>query len=173
MELSALSHSAARSQIQSALAHGWLRIANPPAPPSRLPIPLDAGETAAISLALSVAADLILIDEKRGRAAARAAGLHVGGLLGELLHAKRQGCLPSLRPEIVRLHRKDSMSYKTLNGARVGDIYMSLIHTCELNQVNPFEYLVALQEHSRQVVKDPSRWLPWNHTEALAPADTG
>ena len=71
------------------------------------------------------------------------------------------------------LHRKNSMSYKTLNGARVGDIYMSLIHTCELNQVNPFEYLVALQEHSQQVAKDPSRWLPWNHTQALAPADTG
>ena len=53
------------------------------------------------------------------------------------------------------LHRKNSMSYKTLNGARVGDIYMSLIHTCELNQVNPFEYLVALQEHSQQVAKDP------------------
>jgi hypothetical protein len=91
LELSALSHSAARSQIQSALAQGWLRIANAPAPLPRLSLPLDAGETAAISLALSVAADLILIDEKRGRAAARAAGLHMGGLLGELLHAKQQG----------------------------------------------------------------------------------
>jgi hypothetical protein len=31
------------------------------------------------------------------------------------------------------------MSYKTLNGARIGDVYMSLIHTCQLNRVNPFE----------------------------------
>jgi hypothetical protein len=71
------------------------------------------------------------------------------------------------------LHRKNSMSYKTLNGARVGDIYMSLIHTGQLNQVNPFEYLIALQEHSQEVAKDPTRWLPWNYTEALAPTDTG
>jgi len=27
-----------------------------------------------------------------------------------------------------------------MNGARVGDLYMSLIHTCELNKVNPFDY---------------------------------
>jgi hypothetical protein len=40
------------------------------------------------------------------------------------------------------LHRKNSMAYKTLNGARVGDIYMSLIHTCELSRVNPFEVTI-------------------------------
>ena len=37
------------------------------------------------------------------------------------------------------LHRKDALFYKTRNGARVGDLFMSLIHTCELNQANPFE----------------------------------
>lgn len=71
------------------------------------------------------------------------------------------------------LHRRNSMSYKTLNGARVGDIFMSLLHTCQLNRVNPFEYLVTLQEHSQQVAKAPTRWLPWNYTEALASTDTG
>ena len=71
------------------------------------------------------------------------------------------------------LHRKNSMAYKTLNGARVGDVYMSLIHTCQLHRVNPFEYLLALQEHSQDVAKDVGRWLPWNYTEALAPTDTG
>ena len=35
------------------------------------------------------------------------------------------------------LHRKNSLFYKTLNGADVGDLYMTLIHTCELNDVNP------------------------------------
>ena len=65
------------------------------------------------------------------------------------------------------------MSYKTLNGARVGDIFMSLIHCCQLNGVNPFEYLIALQEHGQQVAQAPTRWLPWNYTEALPPPDTG
>ena len=71
------------------------------------------------------------------------------------------------------LHRKNSMSYKTLNGARVGDLFMSLIHTCQLNRVNPLAYLLALQEHSQQVAKDATRWLPWNYSEALVPSDTG
>jgi hypothetical protein len=39
------------------------------------------------------------------------------------------------------LHRKNALFYKTMNGARVGDLFMSLIHTCELNKVNPFDYL--------------------------------
>ena len=30
------------------------------------------------------------------------------------------------------LHRKGSLFYKTVRGAQVGDIYMSLIHTCRL-----------------------------------------
>jgi hypothetical protein len=71
------------------------------------------------------------------------------------------------------LHRKNSLSYKTRNGARVGDVFMSLIHTCQLNRVNPFAYLMALQEHSQDVAKEVGRWLPWNFTEALAPSDTG
>ena len=37
-----------------------------------------------------------------------------------------------------------SLFYKTLNGADVGDLYMSLIHTCDLNDVNPFDYLTEL-----------------------------
>jgi len=36
------------------------------------------------------------------------------------------------------LHRKNSLFYKTENGAEVGDLFMSLIHTSELNGANPF-----------------------------------
>jgi len=68
------------------------------------------------------------------------------------------------------LHRKNSLSYKTLNGARVGDIHMSLIHTCALNQVNPFDYAMALQRHAAETLKTPSAWLPWNYHLAMAAA---
>jgi len=61
------------------------------------------------------------------------------------------------------LHRKNALFYKTLNGARVGDVFMSLIHTAELNGIAPFEYLVALQRHHQAVALDPSDWLPWNY----------
>lgn len=45
---------------------------------------------------------------------------------------------------------------------------MSLIHTCKLAKVNPFDYLVALQKHAMEVLKNPQRWLPWNYKAALA-----
>ena len=64
------------------------------------------------------------------------------------------------------LHRKNSLFYKTLRGARVGDIFMSLIHTCRLSNVNPFDYLVALQKHSAEACRNPQDWLPWNYTAA-------
>jgi hypothetical protein len=46
------------------------------------------------------------------------------------------------------LHRKNSYFYRTENGAHVGDLFMSLIHTCELNGANPFQYLTELQKHA-------------------------
>ena len=65
------------------------------------------------------------------------------------------------------LHRKNSYFFKTLNGALVGDRFMTLIHTCELNCINPFVYLIALQKHHKTVARNPSEWLPWNYTAAL------
>ena len=104
LELGAMSHQAARSQIQAALARGWLRVEDTTLLPSlSLPVRLDAGELAAMALGVAVRADVLLIDEKRGRVAARALGLAVSGLLGELLHARLQGWIPNLRDEIARL----------------------------------------------------------------------
>ena len=37
------------------------------------------------------------------------------------------------------LHRKNSLFFKTEHGAYIGDLFMSLIHTCNLCKVNPFE----------------------------------
>jgi transposase len=68
------------------------------------------------------------------------------------------------------LHRKNSLFYKTKNGAGVGDLYMSLIHTCELNRVNPVDYLTELQRHADDVAQAPGAWLPWNYRNQLAPA---
>jgi transposase len=66
------------------------------------------------------------------------------------------------------LHRKNALFYKTENGARVGDLFMSLIYTCQLNEVNPFDYLTELQRHSDQVAAHPELWLPWNYRVARA-----
>lgn len=71
------------------------------------------------------------------------------------------------------LHRKNSLSYKTLNGARIGDIHMSIIHTCQLNSVNPFDYLMVLQKHAKSVQKTPAEWLPWNYLNVVKTTETG
>ncbi len=68
------------------------------------------------------------------------------------------------------LHRKNSLFYKTENGARVGDLFMSLIHTCELCGANPFDYLTQLQRHAGELAQNPSEWMPWNYQTALEPA---
>ena len=68
------------------------------------------------------------------------------------------------------LHRKNSLSYKTLNGAQTGDLFMSLIHTCRLNRINPFAYLLAIATHPKEVKAQPSAWLPWNYPKAETPA---
>jgi transposase len=66
------------------------------------------------------------------------------------------------------LNRKNALFYKSLNGAGVGDLFMSLIHTCELNGANPLDYLTELQRHSTELAARPSEWMPWNYRETLA-----
>ncbi len=66
------------------------------------------------------------------------------------------------------VHRKNSLFFRSLEGARIGDAYMSLIHTAELCGADPFDYLVALMRHSKTVADAPAEWMPWNYTEARA-----
>lgn len=71
------------------------------------------------------------------------------------------------------LHRKNALFYRTLAGAHVGDVFMSLIHTAELNHVAPFDYLVALQRNAADLVANPSAWMPWNYQATLAEHHAG
>jgi transposase len=66
------------------------------------------------------------------------------------------------------LHRKNALFYKTQNGARVGDLFMSLIYTCQLNRANPFDYLTQLQRHADAIAASPRLWMPWNYRDAEA-----
>jgi hypothetical protein len=70
------------------------------------------------------------------------------------------------------LHRKNSMFYKSERGARTGDIFMSLIYTCQLCTGDPFGYLTALQQNKAVVSSNPQAWLPWNYREQLGLTDT-
>jgi transposase len=67
------------------------------------------------------------------------------------------------------LHRKNALFYRTLHGSEVGDLFMSLIHTCELADANPFDYLTQLQRHAGELVANPSAWMPWNYLQQTQP----
>ena len=94
---------------------GWIVVLalREPALAQALDLELDEGEAAAIALALELGADVVLIDERRGRSVAGRLGLNVLGVLGVLLEAKSQDRIPHIRPVLDALIRD--------TGFRIGD----------------------------------------------------
>lgn len=106
-ELTALDAPSAQAALAEAVRTGWLK--EMPLPASA-PFPaglrgLDAGETEALRLALSITAAAVLMDEKEGRQCAASLGIRTIGVLGILITAKQSGSIPSLRAEIDKLRR--------------------------------------------------------------------
>ncbi len=77
-------------------------------------------------------------------------------------------CEATLKRAIM--HRKNSLFYRSITGARTGDTFMSLIHSAELNGVEPFEYLIELLKHPEEVRQNPAQWMPWSYP---APTSSG
>ena len=64
--------------------------------------------------------------------------------------------------------RKNSLFFRTEHSAYIASVLTSLIATCLYAGVNALDYLVALQEHRREVVADPAAWLPWSYAPSRA-----
>lgn len=75
-------------------------------------------------------------------------------------------CEATLKRAIM--HRKNSLFYRSATGARAGDAFMSLIHSAELNGVEPFDYLIELLKHPEDVQQDPAGWMPWSYPSPAA-----
>ncbi len=67
--------------------------------------------------------------------------------------------------KLAILNRKNALFYRTEHGAAIGDLLMSIIGTCRLNQLSEWSYLLALVEHAREVRREPGHWLPWNYPQ--------
>ena len=65
-------------------------------------------------------------------------------------------------------HRNNSLFYKSENGAHVGDLFMSLIHTCRLARANPFDYLITLRRYVHRLRDGPADWMTWNYLATAA-----
>jgi hypothetical protein len=59
-------------------------------------------------------------------------------------------------------HGKNSLFYKTQRGAHVGDVFMTLIHTCQLSGVNPLDYLTWLLKNTEGIKTTPEKFIPWH-----------
>jgi predicted nucleic acid-binding protein len=89
---------------------------------SSLHLELDEGEAEAIALALQEGADLLLLDERRGRGVALQLGLRVLGTLGVLIDAKRRGYVNEVKPILDGLMTEAGFWVSPQLYARVMDI---------------------------------------------------
>jgi len=75
------------------------------------------------------------------------------------------GC-PLWQPDAADFGHREAIARR--NRATGRALFMSLIHTCELNGANAFDYLTELQRHAEELKKNPSEWMPWNYRDTLA-----
>ena len=106
-ELMNLDHGQALESLEDARAKGLIRVTEVKQHALVLALSdeLHPGESEAIALAVEQQAELLLMDEREGRAMAERLGLQITGILGVLRRAKVAGQVTSLRDEIRRLRQ--------------------------------------------------------------------
>lgn len=93
-----------RASLLAAVESGWLQIADVPlADWQPLCSGVDAGEASAIQLACQLSGALLILDDRAGRAEARARQLRFTGTAAVVGMAKLKGLIPSASPVLYAL----------------------------------------------------------------------
>lgn len=94
-----------RAEVELIRNAGWLKIlqVNDKKLVRLLQSSIDDGESEAITLALEIGADLILLDDSDAREKARLYDLEITGTIGILLRAKKEGKLSSIKETLEKL----------------------------------------------------------------------
>jgi transposase len=71
--------------------------------------------------------------------------------------------------KVAARQRKNSLFYRTVAGAGIGDVLQSVIQTCVLNGVNPIAYLTEVGRDPAGVRADPAAWVPWRWASRASP----
>lgn len=97
-------HAIPRAAIHAACRSGWLELSSPAAANWQPVNPgIDAGECSAIAAALQSPGSLLIIDDRAGRAEAKAHGVQIIGTAGLIGLAKLRGLVPAARPLLEAL----------------------------------------------------------------------
>ncbi len=65
------------------------------------------------------------------------------------------------------LNRKNGYFFRNETGAKIADILMSIIETGVYNNVNPWKFLIILQEQQADIRRNPQLWAPWCYEKRL------
>jgi hypothetical protein len=68
---------------------------------------------------------------------------------------------------LLRYFSVKTLFFKSLAGAAIADVLLSLIATAAQAKINVFEYLIVLQRHAKEVKQNPQQWLPWTYQNTL------
>lgn len=49
----------------------------------------------------------------------------------------------------------------------MGDLFISLIHTCQLCEANSLNYVIEMHRDAQDLVARPAEWMPWNYGETI------
>ncbi|MGA7927025.1 MAG: hypothetical protein WCA20_13670, partial [Candidatus Sulfotelmatobacter sp.] len=90
----------------------------------------------------------------------------LGGVSRRRRKARKPAFFELIAPPSAML-RECVIEFESLRGVKVGDLFMSLIHTRQMCGANSFDYLTELQRHAQKLATSPAEWMPWNYRVTL------